>query len=252
MDNKIEHILQKLRKLMDLKSSALQCGETGEANAAAAGITRLLKEYDLTMQDIPDEQKAVDPIDMEDIPYRFSYMQHKWYWFMLDVLANHNSCKIIRSRTLEEKKVVDCVYRLIGRKKHREVVLYLISFCAHQFINIGKRKYAAWKYEYMRTTGMTPPTQTNYMKSFLAGCVDGLNDKLKQEQAELPQEKLGALVLANETAINQFMQTMEVKTARNRNIKVDREILEEGREVGRNINLQKGIGSQIPKKKYLD
>ena len=53
----IQKILLKLRKLMDLKASATQCGELGEANAAAAGITRLLREDDLTMQDIPTDAK---------------------------------------------------------------------------------------------------------------------------------------------------------------------------------------------------
>ena len=53
----LSRILEKLRKLMDLKESATQCGEFGEANAAAAGITRLLREYDLTMQDIPSDRK---------------------------------------------------------------------------------------------------------------------------------------------------------------------------------------------------
>ena len=79
-NNKIKAILGKLRKLMDLKVSATQCGEIGEANAAAAGITRLLKEYNLTLQDIPADAKELDPVDMETIPYHFPYMQHRWYW----------------------------------------------------------------------------------------------------------------------------------------------------------------------------
>lgn len=43
-----DKILQKLRKLMNLKESAAAVGNVGEANAAAAGITRLLLEYNLS------------------------------------------------------------------------------------------------------------------------------------------------------------------------------------------------------------
>ena len=41
----IERILEKLRKLMDLKESATLCGEFGEANAAAAGIARVWPDF---------------------------------------------------------------------------------------------------------------------------------------------------------------------------------------------------------------
>ena len=89
-DSSIQKILEKLRKLMDLKASATECGNLGEAHAAAAGITRLLKLYDLTLQDIPDGQKALDPVDIEDVPFRFTYRQFRWYWALLDTVAAHN------------------------------------------------------------------------------------------------------------------------------------------------------------------
>ena len=66
-----DKILQKLRKLMNLKESAAAVGNVGEANAAAAGITRLLLEYNLSEKDIPEQDKIDNPIAVEDIPYRF-------------------------------------------------------------------------------------------------------------------------------------------------------------------------------------
>lgn len=251
MDNKLEHILDKLRKLLDLKESATQCGELGEANAAAAAITRLLKEYDLTLQDIPNEQKQLDPVDMEVIPYRFSYMKHKWYWVLQTVIAKYNSCQIIRTRTFNEDKLVDIIYKVVGRKQHRKVVLYLISFCAHQFIRIGKSNYESWKFGYIRSTGRIPPSLGIYMKSFLLGCVQGLDEKLEQEQHNFPEEKLKALVVTNKTAIAEFLNNMEVKTAKSKALKVDMDALEEGREVGRNIDLNKGIEDKSDKPSFL-
>ena len=54
METKRDKILEKLRKLMNLKESAKALGNEGEAHAAAAGIARLLMEYNLSEEDIPE------------------------------------------------------------------------------------------------------------------------------------------------------------------------------------------------------
>lgn len=67
---KKDKILEKLRKLMNLKESAQALGNEGEANAAASGITRLLIEYNLTEEDIPEQEKWENPIVSEKIPFK--------------------------------------------------------------------------------------------------------------------------------------------------------------------------------------
>lgn len=74
MKTKKDKILEKLRKLMNLKESATALGNEGEANAAAAGITRLLMEYNLTENDIPEQEKLENPIVSEEIPFKISTM----------------------------------------------------------------------------------------------------------------------------------------------------------------------------------
>ena len=66
--NKRDKILDKLRKLVSLKESAIELGNEGEANAAAAGISRLLMEYNLSEEDIPTEERICNPVVMENIP----------------------------------------------------------------------------------------------------------------------------------------------------------------------------------------
>lgn len=235
---------------MDLKVSATQCGEIGEANAAAAGITRLLKEYNLTLHDIPADAKELDPVDMETIPYRFPYMQHRWYWALLDVVAKYNNSSIIRTRTLNGLgKVVDTEFRVVGRKLNREVVLYLVSFLGNQFTRIGKNNYPKWKMDYIMQFGNTPPVIGLYMKSFLLGCVIGLEEKLKKEQEAIQSDKLNALVKVNNTEIAEFIKAMDVKNARNRKVNAIETAFTEGAEVGRNIQIHKGVAGA--KKKTL-
>lgn len=242
-NEKLNRIREKLRKLMDLKESAMQCGETGEANAAAAGIMRLLTEYDLTLQDIPTEQKEVDPIGMDTIPYKVRYMQYPWYWAMLDIIADYNNADIFRTRYMHGERKGEKEYTVVGRKKNREVVLYLISFLSQQFVNIGKRKYPEWKLNHIRTTGMTPPPITTYMKSFLYGCVIGLNDKFKKEREQFDNEKVTALVKTEKAAIEDFLQDMNVSEARSRMPDLMGEAVTEGIETGKNVNIHKGVGN---------
>ena len=249
--NKLEHILNKLRKLMDLEASARQCGEEGEANAAAAGISRLLAEYDLTLQDIPDEIKPVDPIGIERIEYQFKYRQYRWYWDLLDVVAEHNSCSIIRTRDYQERDRVDTYYQVIGRKKNREVVLYLISFLANKFIHIGRSKYPAWKMKHIRETGTAAPAMGIFMKDFLSGCVIGVDEKFREEKKNLPQDKLNALVLANKTEIEEFMKDMNVKDARSRSSQMNERIVAEGYKTGKEVEIKQGLEQQGNKQKLL-
>ena len=247
MDNKLERILDKLRKLTDLKESAQQCGETGEANAAAAGIMRLLREYDLTLQDIPGEKRDTDPVGMEVVPYKISYMQYAWYWDLMDTVAHFNGATIIRTRNFVGKKVVDSRYQVIGRRQNRETVLYLVSFLAHQFTAIGRRKYPEWKLDYIRRTGLTPPVQGVYMKSFLSGCVTGLYEKLEQESRRLPQDRLTSLVKVERTAIEQYMQDLDVKYRRGGGESTIDSVREDGFNTGRNISIHKGVATTATK-----
>ena len=88
-----DKILQKLRKLMNLKESAAAVGNVGEANAAAAGITRLLLEYNLSEKDIPEQDKIDNPIAVEDIPYRTSVENGVWYRELVQTVCYFNFCK---------------------------------------------------------------------------------------------------------------------------------------------------------------
>lgn len=52
-------IVEKLKKLMRLQEGAKKIGSEGEANAAAAAISRLLTQYNLSLMDIdPEERKG--------------------------------------------------------------------------------------------------------------------------------------------------------------------------------------------------
>ena len=249
----IERILDKLRKLMDLKESATLCGEFGEANAAAAGITRLLREYDLTLQDIPAEQKEKDPVEIEVVSFKCMYMNFPWYGNLLATVALYNNARILRSRCYNTSgNTQEVFYKVVGRKKNREIVLYLVSYLTHQFINLGQKTYPNWKYETLLQTGKTPPSRTLFMKSYLMGCVYGLDQKLNEEQKADASEKLTALVKASQTEIDDFLANMNVKKGRSRSVSGIDTAMAMGQEAGRNISLHEGIEGNTTRQKLLD
>lgn len=206
METKRDKILEKLRKLMNLKESAKALGNEGEAHAAA-GIARLLMEYNLSEEDIPEQEKLENPVIAEEIPYKVEMSNCVWYNFLVSTVCEYNMCRsLIVSRPKNYRMVRD-KFQIIGRKKNVEVVLYLISFLAHQFVIIGKRKYPNYKYECIRKYGITPKTLAMYMKSFLYGCVIGLGDKFASMKQGLEEtSNVTALVVASKAEIDEFLK----------------------------------------------
>lgn len=63
-----DKIVEKLKKLMRLQEGAKKIGSEGEANAAAAAISRLLTQYNLSLMDIdPEERKETMQIQRTGI-----------------------------------------------------------------------------------------------------------------------------------------------------------------------------------------
>ena len=131
---------------MNLKESATALGNEGEANAAAAGITRLLMEYNLTENDIPEQEKLDNPIVSEEIPFKMD-INGRWYSDLVSVVCGYNMCRCLIISKFNNGRRKRSEFEIIGRKKNVEVVLYLISFLSHQFITIGKRNYVEYKHD---------------------------------------------------------------------------------------------------------
>ena len=251
-NSNIEKILNKLRKLTALQQSARELGNEGEANAAAAGISRLLTEYNLSLNDIPENEKPSDPVDIEDIPVYKPYSQYKWQTNLIVTLSHFNYTYSLQSLHYNEKKHKgEKIFQIVGRKKNREVVSYLYSFLCHKFVTIGRQKYEGYKLNYIKSTGLTPPTLTVYMKSFLQGCVSGLWKKLEEERSSFGKNII-ALVQSTESEINKYMENLNLKKApKRRKSTYDAEIYDEGYNTGSTIHLEKGIGQNTTSRKSI-
>lgn len=242
METKKDKILDKLRKLMNLKESATELGNKGEANAAAAGITRLLMEYNLTENDIPENEKIDNPIVSEEIPFKVSEANGSWYSKLVSVICEYNMCRSLIIRTRNNGRMKRSKFEIIGRKKNVEVVLYLISFLSHKFTAIGERDYSQYKHDCMFKYGIYPQSLVMYLKSFLYGCVIGLCEKFEEARKELQNStNITALVSTTNSEIDDYLKGEKIGTARASKAEIDALCAKRGTTVGRNIEIHKGI-----------
>lgn len=239
-----EKILEKLRKLMNLKESATELGNEGEANAAAAGITRLLIEYNLSESDIPEQEKIENPIISQEIPFK-AEVSGIWHGDLVDVICNFNMCRCLIIRTSNNGRMKRSKYEIVGRKKNVEVVLYLISLLSHQFVTIGKRTYPQYKHDCFWKYGKHPNSLTMYLKSFLCGCVVGLYQKFDEAQKAMEEKSdVTALVRTSKSEIDDYLKDEKIDKERDSKSEIDALCAMQGVKVGKNIEIHKGIHAE--------
>lgn len=242
METKKEKILEKLRKLMNLKESAVALGNEGEANAAAAGITRLLMQYNLSENDIPEQEKLDNPIVAERIPFKSEVCSGVWFTHLISVVSEYNLCRALIVRAVHNGKMRQSEFEIVGRKKNVEVVLFLISFLSNQFVWIGKQGYMQYKRDCIKVYDILPKSPATYLKSFLYGCVLGLIKKFEGAKQQLENEtNLTALMVTTKSEIDVYLSNEKIKSARKSQSSIDPLSASRGFKVGKNIEIYKGI-----------
>lgn len=241
--NKTDRILEKLRKLMNLQQSAEALGNEGEAHAAAAGISRLLLEYNLSLDDIPESEKLDNPVIEEELPFKRS-IPGPWFKELALVCSQYNFCKALlvssfNNRTARYKSES---VRIVGRKKNVEVVLYLVSFLENALTVAGRKQYPDYRYKCLFRLGIAPKTEPMFLRSFLAGACFGLREKFEEQRGQVASSAdITALVKTTDSEILDFLKGQKIGTARNSKASIDRDIASSGREAGRNVEIHKGI-----------
>ena len=81
-----------------------------------------------------------------------------------------------------------------------------------------------------------------YLKSFLYGCVVGLTNKLEEGKKVLEKEtNITALVRTTKSEIDDFLKGEKIGKARESKSEIDALCAMKGMEVGKNIEICKGI-----------
>lgn len=236
MENKI---LEKLRKLISLKESATAIGSIGEANAAAAGINRLLIKYNLSLDDIPKEENT---IITKTIPYKSHLVSGTWFSYLASVISKFNLCvSLVISKSKNNRYYKDTI-QIVGEKINVEIVLYLIDFLSKSFYQISIEDYEIYKHNCI-INKIIPKTQKIFQKSYMLGCVSGLYDKLTQEKNELNKiVDTTALVIRNGDKLNKYLEKFKITKCKYKSkAAIDANSINMGYKTGKNIIINKPI-----------
>lgn len=248
-EEKTEKLYEKLRKLMALKDSALNVGSVGEAEAAAAAIQRLLREYNLSEEQIPTEERVTNPLVIQKMPYYYAY-KNQWFAQLIVLLCDMNLCAAIRSSYKKGNRTTNKELSIVGRKMNVEMVTFLSLQLANKFVYFCRQAYADYRREQLYK-GITPSSELNFAYNFLMGCVSGLEDKLQSQQVASEQ----GLVLSRKAEImsflkNSFANLHEKSTTRVKKCD-NRMMFESGYDKGLNVEINKGIDQQKPEQRSL-
>lgn len=257
--NVTDKILEKLRKLTNLKQSAEELGNIGEMNAAAAGISRLLLEYNLSEEDIPTEEREKNPIVMEKIhakPEVITIGVGTWFERLLFLICKFNTCKLIKNDV--GKKTVS--YSIIGRKNNVEVTMYMESFLVNRFYQCAKMDYKKYKVEFEsdelnRALFYKPIAQAAYIRSYMNGACVGLQEKMDQMRREVESEHVNvtSIVVQRKKEIDDYVssQFKNLKTSFLKSDKIYSSGYNNGVETGRNTDINKGIEANHKEQKMI-
>lgn len=226
-------IIDKIKKLMRLRDGARAVGSESEAQAAAAGIQRLLTSYNLTVEEVEDadlEQDAqlnryremgrTDGFDVYD-PYRCG-----WRVELLITLANAYYCRAYR--LVGKAQMV-----VFGTEVNRLSVEYAFNYLAEAFVRLCASR--------MREQGVKPKQRNSWVSSYLRGCVNGTRERLDKEIQS--DERCTALAISHGAMIERYVnQDYNVRTAGHQKDKsVDIDAYLQGLEDGRNQSIAKAI-----------
>jgi hypothetical protein len=219
----MQRILSKIRKLVALQNSASRIGSTNEAEAAALAIGKLLTQYNLSMLDVEQsEPENTLEIGMTGLFSVNGMYGSKWLQLLLASLCRHNYCQ-----------AVGCELRatIVGTQVNTAIVFDMFNCLRSVYMRAAKRYEAEYRQH------CPHPCPRLYVRSFLLGCVAGLDSKLD----EPTDSACTALVIYHDRAIKKFLQNLRIRDRKKRRAVAEEEAYLEGYETGKNTPIRRSV-----------
>lgn len=230
-DLKRDSIIKKIKFLKE-KTTANGCSES-EAMSAAEIISRLLREYDLSMTEV--EVKSQEFIqDNIAVNGKIKKPIHD----VVSSIAYFTDTKVFYT-----KKYSGCkIYNFFGSKKDVEFAGYLFDLLSHAMDN----EYAKYQktYEYKVIGGKVARS------SFYKGMIIRLNQRLREMKNNITNESESyGLISYNKMAITEEMfkkhnPFLKLKTVSSKMMISDRTAFNSGKEAAERVNITTGLGGK--------
>lgn len=236
MENK-DKILDKIKKLLKLQSSAEALGNEGEAYAAANVVHRLLTAYNLSLGDISDE--ADDKLNInesDEISYRSIYGS-QWKRRLLTLVATNNYCQVLVKPSKQHMLIV-------GQEDNVVVVKNLYSYLVSSFTSLAQKRRAEFGHCLLQERRrLTDKGKKKFLRSYFIGAVAGLEENFDSRK---PTSEETGLMVCHKAAIEEFLCEDPFYT--NKDFKgrtTKKDLMPEGvlygRKDGQNISLNRQI-----------
>jgi hypothetical protein len=247
--DKSEKIRGKIKALLAKQLSAEKLGELSEAQKCANLISRLTLEYNISLDETFEQSNTTGErayhIHKKVIPTAEVERRHEsdWVRSLYMVLAKANYCRTLLVISRGGDRI-----EILGEEHNIETVDALCRVLMEQLRGLSLSEFT--KYQ-------GPEKRNTYRRGFLRGAVNGIREQLEAQAKE--QETKGvqledgkflpALVITTSkeaitTAINEFARNEYKGFASKSSARQGLSGVggaARGREVGRNINLGKGI-----------
>lgn len=216
MATEIENIVQRIKGLMRHADSAKELGSLEEAEIFTNKVNELLQKYNLEMAEVvatADKQndQFKNWLYSESISYRDNQSGQRWRLALVEILCKHNYC----SYTFKSGMKTFTVY---GHLQNVDTVVWL-----YNYLSIGLLRLAQEHHVALPTEMKLYYNRYAYLKDFLMGAVNGLDQKLEaQRLASAQANKLTGLMVINKDALKKFVETTRpgIKTSKSKPISV--------------------------------
>lgn len=149
-----EMLYSKLEKMIELEKGAMAIGSVEEAHAAAAAIQRMLLKYNLHLVELTSKPEF-EFVFGTYFPQKDSNGS-RWRISLMTCLARHNRCKCMTRN--------DGTMTTLGTEENVIAVCNLFSYLTAAFSRFARKE--------------------RHKRSFLYGCVVGLNVRLAREDRD--------------------------------------------------------------------
>lgn len=202
-----ENIKEKLKKLLRFAEDAKKRDSQAEFENAMARVQNILLQYNMELGEIDLEEKPQiggEPLfDTRETNHQlFPKNEGGWLIRLWTVIAKHHLC-LVYTVSMGKLGIV-----LNGENQNRELVKFIVDQCIPRIRGMAKQ---SWK-EY---EGFDK--KNTYIRSFLLGCVEGLDKCLESQKRTIQNDnqQMYALVVQKSNAVTDWVYS-KVRLTRGR------------------------------------
>ena len=223
-------LLERIRKVQGY----LKSDNPNEAAVAAAKLSELLMKHNISLSDIPESERPVDPFvnTATDGEKRLA----DWRVTLAGAIARANLCGIVVSGSS---------IRWLGRKSNVEVAQYIYETCANDLQRICDGLWYAI-FDLLKKDGTTDIIHGKTWKAdFLQGAAKGVQEKLREEFGQwTANANANAMITTNKYELAMFTHLeYPYLGSYGHGVRVGGNAYGLGVKTGRNVSFRTGVGA---------